>query len=48
MKTKRFFYTEPENILKMPALPERTPVMTFKEIPKEQPPAPPPMPDFSN
>ncbi len=46
LKTKRYFYTEPENERKMKPLPQRPPEMKFFPIPKESPPPPPPMPDF--
>jgi type IV secretion system protein VirD4 len=46
LKTKRYFFTEPENEKKMPPLPQKTPEMKFLPIPKESPPPPPPMPDF--
>jgi type IV secretion system protein VirD4 len=46
LKTKRFFYTDPENARKMPALPAKTPIMEFKAVPKVPPPPTPPMPDF--
>jgi type IV secretion system protein VirD4 len=46
LKTKRYFFLEPENEKKMPPLPEKVPEMKFLPIPKESPPPPPPMPDF--
>jgi type IV secretion system protein VirD4 len=47
LRTKRFHYNEPKTERRMPALPKKTPAMTFEALPKEHPPAPPPMPDFT-